>query len=145
MLMQASSLSKWLIFALVPRRRWRNESCGCPECRPPSLLQLQVSEAIANLSRNLHHFHFRFDHQLAGECLTWRTVGLQFVRDATILTFLVPAKAAHGQLLWNKVLHRSQQHVAFGHPKLFSQDFDGYEFVEGTVQGAGRTHEVCSF
>jgi hypothetical protein len=57
------------------------------------------------------------------------------------LTFLIPAEAPHRNVLWSKVLHGSQQHVALRHLKLFSQNFDGYEFVERTVERAGRAHE----
>jgi hypothetical protein len=109
------------------------------------LLQLQISQTISNLGGYFHHFHPRLDHQLAGERLAWLAFGLQFVGDAAVLTFFVPAEAPHRNVLWSKILQSSQQHVAFRHPKLFSEDFDHHEFVEGTVERAGRAHEVRSF
>lgn len=108
------------------------------------LLQAEVAEAVADLSRHFDYFHSGLNHQFAGERLAGCTIGRCFVRHAAVLALLIPTKPTHRNILGGEILHAAQQHVVFGNPELSSKNFDGHKFIEGPIKRARVGHERSS-
>src|SRR5438067_1721045 len=63
-------------------------------------IEIQGTQAIANLRSNLNDLHSWLDHQLAGERLTPSIAFRRFERNAAVLALFVPAETPHGDVVW---------------------------------------------
>jgi hypothetical protein len=104
--------------------------------------QLQRSQAVADFWRHGFDAHAFLHHQLAGKRFSGGAFVSQVESHAAILTFLIPAKAAVGNLFGRQILKAAQYGIVLWNFEFPARDCDSQQTGKW-AEGRGWCSHGC--